>query len=131
MEVAKEYIKQESPHDSFYLMQTIKIGSSTALVFYDKGSNSHLVDGALAEKEGLQVISDRPTSIKVAGSNTIVTEYEKYRFRIGPTRERLYHTITCQGIGSVTSEFSQYSMTEIIKECRAIPGLETELFSQL
>ena len=109
-------------------MQTIKIGSSTALVFYDKGSNCHLIDGALAEKEGLQVISDRPTSIRVAGSNTIVTEYGKYRFRIGPTREGLYHTVTCQGIGRVTSEFSQYPMTEIIKECRAVPGLENEIF---
>ena len=128
VEIPKECIKQESPHDNFYLMQSIKIGGSTALLFYDRGSNCHLIDGDLAEREGLQVVSDKPTTIRVAGSNTIVTEYGKYRFRIGPTREGLYHTLTCQGIGRVTSEFTQYSMTEIVKECRSIPGFENEVF---
>ena len=98
VDVPKECIKQESPHDSFYLMQTISLGGSTALIFYDKGSNCHLIDGALAEKENLQVVTDQPTSIRVAGSNTVVTEYGKYQFKIGPTREGVYHTITCQGI---------------------------------
>ena len=128
VEVSNECIKQESPYDSFYLMQLIKLGGSTALIFYDKGSNCHLIDGALAEKENLQVVTDQPTSIRVAGSNTVVTEYGKYRFRIGPTREGIYHTITCQGICSVTSEFSRYPMADIIKECRTIPGLENEIF---
>ena len=128
VEIPKECIKQESPHDNFYLMQSIKIGGSTALLFYDRGSNCHLIDGDLAEREGLEVVSDKPTTIRVAGSNTIVTEYGKYRFRIGPTREGLYHTLTCQGIGRVTSEFTQYSMSEIIKECRSIPGFENEVF---
>ena len=128
VDIAKELIRQESPYDSFYLMQTIRLGSSTALIFYDKGSNCHLIDGALAEKEGLQVISDQPTSIRVAGSNTVVTEYGKYRFRIGPTREGVYHTLSCQGITEVTSEFSRYPMEDIVKECRNIPGLEDEIF---
>ena len=39
VEVLKECIKQESPHDNIYLMQNIHIGGSTVLLFYDQGSN--------------------------------------------------------------------------------------------
>ncbi len=54
------YIEMEDVlnHNYDMLMQTIKIGSSEALVFFDRGANIHIIDGLLAEKEGLQKASE-------------------------------------------------------------------------
>ena len=46
-----------------YILQNIKLGSSECLVFFDTGANSHLIDGNLASKEGLQLISCERTKI--------------------------------------------------------------------
>ena len=40
-----------------YLMQNLRIGKSDCLTFFDSGANSHLIDGQLAEKDKLQLIS--------------------------------------------------------------------------
>ena len=47
----------ESREDSFYMMQTIKIGSCEATIFFDPGANVNLINGALAQQAGLAVIS--------------------------------------------------------------------------
>ncbi len=65
--VSPEKIIHEVPEHSCYLMQTIKIGSSEALVFFDRGANIHIIDGSLAEKEGLQKVSSNPTNLTVVG----------------------------------------------------------------
>ncbi len=43
--IAPEKIVHEVLEHSCYLMQTIKIGSSEALVFFDRGANIHIIDG--------------------------------------------------------------------------------------
>ena len=125
--VPDAYIKREILQDSFYIMQTIRLGQSNCLLFYDKGANLNLIDGALAEKEGLQVISAQPTSIRVAGSTSVLTEYGRYRFLIGPTLDGLYHEITVQGMSQVTGEFSKYPLDDIARECRQVRGMEKEI----
>ena len=57
----------ETKEHSFYLMQELKIGNSDCLAFFDSGSNAHLLDGELAERENLQVLSSKPTAISVVG----------------------------------------------------------------
>ena len=52
VEVKSELIVPEVLEHSCYLMQTIKIGGSDVLVFFDRGANIHIIDGSLAEKEG-------------------------------------------------------------------------------
>ncbi len=42
--ISPEKIIHEVPEHSCYLMQTIKIGSSEALVFFDRGANIHIID---------------------------------------------------------------------------------------
>jgi len=106
----------ESKEHCCYLMQTLKIGSSDVLVFYDSGANTNLISGEVAARESLQQITSKPTKLTVVGGGTINTEYGAYRFALGPTIAGDYHEITCQGMGQVTSEFRRYDLTDIITE---------------
>ena len=62
-----ENIIPEVREHSFYITQWLKIGKSKCLTFFDPGANTHLVDGALAKKENIQIISSRPSALKVVG----------------------------------------------------------------
>ena len=62
VQVSSESIILEVLEHSCYLMQTIRIGDSEVLVFFDCGANIHIIDGSLAEKEGLQKVSSNPTN---------------------------------------------------------------------
>ena len=57
MIIMPEAVDPEISVNSIYILQNIKLGSSECLVFFDTGANSHLIDGDLALKEGLQLIS--------------------------------------------------------------------------
>ena len=52
--IQPEAVDLEIKESSSYLLQNIKIGGSECLVFFDSGANSHLIDGSIAVKEGLQ-----------------------------------------------------------------------------
>ena len=106
----------EIKEHSFYLMQTLRIGNSECLTFFDPGANTHLVDGNLAEREGLQMISDKTSAIRVVGGSEIKTEHSVYQFNLGPGEENVYHEIVAIGMSSVTSEFAKYDLSDICKE---------------
>ena len=48
MKISSNLIIPEVSEHSCYLMQTIKIGNSDVLVFFDRGANIHIIDGSLA-----------------------------------------------------------------------------------
>ena len=106
----------ESKEHSFYMMHTLRIGNSECLTFFDPGANTHLVDGNIAEREGLQMISDKTSAIRVVGGSEIKTEHGVYRFNLGPGEENVYHEIVAIGMSSVTSEFTKYDLSEICKK---------------
>ena len=114
---SKTIIPEIQEH-SCYLMQTVRIGNSDVLVFFDTGANIHLIDGELAVREKLQQISCKPTSLSVVGGEKIKTNYGTYRFNLGPGTDDEYHEITCSGIDSVTANFGKYDIAEICKEYR-------------
>ena len=89
------------------------------MAFFDSGGYVNLIDGELATHENLLCISEKPTSLSVVGGNQIKTEYGQNKFSIGPTPENEFHTLTCLGMDSVTSEFSKYDLTDIIHEYRS------------
>ena len=109
-------ILPESSEDSFYMMQTIKIGSCEATIFFDPGANVNLINGALAQQAGLAVISDKPQALSVVGGGLIRTEYGVYDLRIGDAASGVYHQVSCLGMDDVTTTFPEYNLTEIIKE---------------
>ena len=111
-------ISEDSEDDAFFLMQWIKIGASTdCLVLFDRGSNVNLISGPLAEQAGLQVVSDRPSTIKVVGGEEISTQYGKYKVTLG-SRETGFHTLLCHGMPQVTTAFNKYPLHEINHELR-------------
>ena len=105
-------------HDAFFLMQWIKIGESECLVLFDRGSNVNIISGPLAEREGLQVISSKPSSIRIVGGEEISTQYGQYRVVLG-NKETGYHTLVCHGMPQVTTTFNKYALHEINTEARA------------
>ena len=111
-------IKKGANEDAFFLMQWIKIGESKCLVMFDRGSNVNLIDGALAEREGLKVLDDSPSVLRVVGGEQVSTEYGKYSLVLGSKESGKYHELECHGMKQVTTKFSKYSLNEINKELR-------------
>ena len=108
----------EIQEHSSYLMQTIRIGEAVVLVFFDRGANIHIIDGALATEQNLQLISSKPTALTVVGGKKIKTDYGTFRFNLGPGEDDKYHEIVCAGMDSVTAGFGKYDLSEICKEYR-------------
>ena len=118
MEVLQESVIPEVLEQSCYLMQTIKIGGSEVLVFFDRGANVHIIDGLLAEKEGLQKVSNTPNALTVVGGDKIYSDHGTFRFNLGPGDNDEYHEIVCIGMNDVTAGFGSYSLSEITREYR-------------
>ena len=114
--ISPEKIVHEVPEHSCHLMQTIKIGSSEALVFFDRGANIHIIDGSLAEKEGLQKVSSNPTNLTVVGGSKVRSNHGTFRFNLGPGERGEYHEVVCVGMDDVTGGFGTYDLKEICQE---------------
>ena len=106
-------IIQEKPDDSFYLMQTLKIGSSNVLAFLDSGSNAHLIYEHIARSEGLLKTSERSKSISVVGGGNIRSSRSSYQFNLGPGANGEFFEMNCIGMEAVTTKFNEYDLTEI------------------
>ena len=124
MEIQQESIIPEVLEQSCYLMQTIKLGESEVLVFFDRGANVHIIDGLLAKREGLQKISNSPNALTVVGGDKIYSDHGMFRFNLGPGDEDEYHEIVCIGMNDVTAGFGLYNLSEINREFREHAILE-------
>ena len=103
---------------SIYLMQNWRIGNSDCLTFFDSRANAHLIDGQLAEKENLQLMSSRSTALGMIGGRSIMTVYSNFRFNLGPGEDKSYHKITAFGMRNVTAGFGKYNLEEIGQKFR-------------
>ena len=112
----QELIQLENDQHAHYLMQTLQIGQSQVLTFFDSGANSHLISGEVAEAENLEKYSSQPTRITVVGGGSVCSEYGSYKFGLGPDEENKFHELRCIGIENVTSEFRKYDLLDIIEE---------------
>ena len=110
-----------------YIMQWFMIGDSKCLCFFDTGANIHMIDGKMAEKEELKVVSQTPTTLKVVGGSELVTDYGKYKLNLGPNHDGKYHGLTCHGMSSVAGPIPEIDLKEVNKEVRDyIPGMAAE-----
>ena len=116
--IPSESIVPKFLEHSCYLMQTIKIGNSEVLVFFDRGANIHIIDGSLAEKEGLQRVSSNPTCLTVVGGNRVKSNHGTFRFNLGPGDNGEFHEVVCVGMSDVTAGFGSYDLSEIAEEYR-------------
>ena len=124
VQVSSDAIIPEVLEHSCYLMQTIRIGGSEVLVFFGRGANIHIIDGSIAEKEGLQKVSSNPTSLTVVGGNKVKSDHGTYRFNLGPGENGEFHEVVCIGMDDVTAGFGSYDLSEITDEYRHQAGEE-------
>ena len=101
-------------------MQTIKIGSLGAMVFFDRGANIHIIDGSLAERKGLKKVLCSPTSLTVVGGSEVRSNHETFRFNLGPGDRGEYLEVVCLGMDDVTGVFGAYDLSEICQETRLV-----------
>ena len=111
--VQSEAVDPEISENASYILQNIKLGKSECLIFFDTGANSHLIDGNLASKEGLQAISSERTRLGLIAGGYVESEFGKFRFNLGPGEDDKYHEITAVGMSQLTTEFHKYDLEEI------------------
>ena len=108
-----EAVDPEVSENSSFILQNLKIGSSECLVFFDTGANSHMIDGNIASKEGLQTISIEQTRLRLIAGGQVESEFGKFRFNLGPGDNDKYHEITAVGMNELSTEFHKYGLEEI------------------
>ena len=113
-------IVREINEATVFVMQTLKIKDEVFLTFYDRGASQHLINGNMAEKTKLKVISSRPSSLYVVGGGSVSTEYGLYRVALGKTSSGKVHDIICQGMSSITSSFPKFDLTEVNDEVMSL-----------
>ena len=118
VKVPSRSIIPEVLEHSCYLMHTIKIGGSDVLVFFDRRANIHIIDGSLAEREGLQQVSCNPTCLTVVGGNRVKSNHGTFRFNLGPGDKGEFHEVVFVGMDDVTTGFGSYDLSEINEEYR-------------
>ena len=113
-------------------MQTNRIGGSEVLVFFYRGANVHIIDGFLAEKEGLQKVSNTPSTLTVVGGDKLNSDHGTFRFNLGPGDNDEYHEIVCIGMNDVTAGFGSCDLSEISREYRehAEPSEKNEVLPE-
>ena len=76
----------------------------------------YLLEGDIAEKNQLEKLSDRSTTLTVVGGGSVDTKFGVYRFFLGPTPDNEYKEIICQGIPHVTGFFSKMDLSIVNSE---------------
>ena len=72
-------------------MQTLRIGSTETLVFFDRSSNTNIIQGKLASRENVQCVSDKSIQLSVVGGSMVRSKYGSYRLNLGPTEDSTFH----------------------------------------
>ena len=116
VKVDNSRVVEESPHDAFYVMQTLNLRGQDVLTFYDSGANHHMIKGEIAEDVDLKVVTDKPVNVGVVGGGSVWTSYGTYALSLGPTQNGFFHNISAQGITQITDKFPRYSLQEVNDE---------------
>jgi len=113
---SQDSIIRPSKEESFYIMQQLCIGGESVLTFYDSGSNTHLVEGELAEKIGFTVLDDRCVPIGVVGGGRIWSEYGQYSCILGPDCDNRFHELECQGLTRISAAFPEFQLGSAVSD---------------
>jgi hypothetical protein len=123
----KDTINRTSQEIAYYAMQTIRINNKDVLLFFDSGANGHLIEGALAESLGLDVISDEVVPIGGIGEKCVWSEYGMYTITIGPDLNEECHELDVQGIRAITNEIPQVDFEGLWSEANTVLQGRTQM----
>ena len=118
--ITSEKVVNEVREKSSFILQLLKIGQHEVLTMFDTGADMHLMDGAIAESESLEKLSDRSTTLTVIGGGNVGAEYGVYRVFLGPTPQGEYREVIAQGIEQVTGVFNEIDLTIVNNELTSL-----------
>ena len=106
-------IRTGSPTKTVYLTQWIKVGLEPQLVMYDRGSNTNLIVGKLAEMENMKIVSNNESGWW--------TKYKcgVYKAVLGPSITGENRYLDCQGVNTIAGSLRKQSLKEVNKELRS------------
>merc|ERR1719239_43930 len=104
---------------SIFVMQWLRIGSTDCLCFFDSGANIHMISGELAEKEGVKMVSQESTVLKILGKGEVATDYGTYRLNMSTTDQTGYQSFICHGLSEIAGPFDKHSLDKVNSELRA------------
>jgi hypothetical protein len=113
-------INKTSPDTAFYTMQTLRIKDQDALVLYDSGSNGHLINGHLAEKLKLNVVTCETVPVGGLGGKVTWSEYGKYSITFGPDMNGECHELEMQGMSKITGELPKVDLQGIWDDANTV-----------
>ena len=116
----KDTIVKQSQEVAFYTMQTIRIKNKDVLMFFDSGSNGHLIDGELAELLKLDVVTDEMVPIGGVGGKTIWSDYGMYSLTIGPDIYGECHELDVQGLQTITHVMPKVQLEPLWEEANTV-----------
>jgi hypothetical protein len=117
---AKDTINRTSTDTAFYAMQTLRIRNQDVLVFYDSGSNGHLVDGATAESLKLDVLNTENVPVGGLGDKITWSNYGMYSIILGPDIDGECHELELQGLQTITNEIPDVNLTKLWHEAKTV-----------
>ena len=120
-------IVEQSGEAAFYTLQTLKLGNHEVLTFFDSGSSGNIIEGALAEKLKLQVLTDSAVHMGGFGGIRVWSEYGCYLLSLGPSTENKIYSLEVQGADSITERIPRVDLTRLWKEARTLLSIQTPL----
>ena len=109
----KDTINRTSNETAFYAMQTLRIKNEEVLVFFDSGSNGHLIEGQTAELLDLDILSRETVPIGGLGGKVCWADYGKYTVILGPDAFGECHELDMQGIKTITNTLPKINLTQL------------------
>jgi hypothetical protein len=116
----KDNIIRTSSEVAYYAMQTIRIKDHDVLVFFDSGSNGHLIEGELAEELQLEVVTDTMVPIGGLGGKTVWSDYGLYTVTLGPDTNGDLHELDIQGIRAITNKIPEVQLDALWSEAKMV-----------
>ena len=123
----KDHVNRTSMEVAFYAMQTVRIRNQDVLMFYDSGSNSHLIEGTLAEQLRLDVLASECVPVGALGGKTSWSEFGAYTVTLGPDMNGECHELEMQGIPSITSVIPEVDLQELWDGAKSVLPRGTQL----
>ena len=123
----KDTINRTSSDTAFYAMQTLRIKNEEVLVFYDSGSNGHLIEGQTAELLDLDVLSRKTVPISSLGGKVSWADYGKYTIILGPDAFGECHELDMQGIKTITNTLPEVNLTQLWDEANTVQHKKRQL----
>jgi competence transcription factor ComK len=116
----KDHVNRASPETAYYAMQTVRIRNQDVLMFYDSGSNGHLIEGVLAEQLRLDVLTSDSVPVGSLGGKAMWSEFGMYTVTLGPDMNGECHELEMQGIGTITNEIPEVDLQELWEEANIV-----------